>query len=94
MFDIGILTAVTLNGLTVGAIYALGALGLTLIYGVLHIINFAHGSTLMMALYACFFLHQRAGVDPYTALLIVPPAFFVLGPKFQAKNGGLEALKM
>jgi len=79
VFDIGILTAVTLNGLTVGAIYALGALGLTLIYGVLHIINFAHGSTLMMALYACFFLHQRAGVDPYTALLIVPPAFFVLG---------------
>ncbi|NBX55879.1 MAG: branched-chain amino acid ABC transporter permease, partial [Betaproteobacteria bacterium] len=41
MFDIGILTAVTLNGLTVGAIYALSALGLTLIYGVLHIINFA-----------------------------------------------------
>ena len=37
----------------------------------------------MMALYACFFLHQRAGVDPYTALLIVPPAFFVLGYAMQ-----------
>jgi branched-chain amino acid transport system permease protein len=37
----------------------------------------------MMALYACFFLHQRAGVDPYTALLIVPPAFFVLGYALQ-----------
>jgi branched-chain amino acid transport system permease protein len=83
VFDLGILTAVTLNGLTVGAIYALSALGLTLIYGVLHIINFAHGSTLMMALYACFFLHHRAGVDPYTALLIVPPVFFVLGYALQ-----------
>ena len=47
-----------LNGLTTGAIYALVALGLTLIYGVLHIINFAHGAALMMALYGVYFLHR------------------------------------
>jgi branched-chain amino acid transport system permease protein len=64
---------------TVGAIYALVALGLALIYGVLHIINFAHGSILMLALYAGFFLFRLAGVDPYVAILILAPGFFVLG---------------
>ena len=50
------------------------ALGLALIYGVLHIINFAHGSILMLALYAAFFLFRLAGVDPYVAILILAPA--------------------
>lgn len=68
-----------LNGLTMGAIYALVALGLTLIYGVLHIINFAHGSLLMLALYAVYFLHYHWGVDPYLAIPIVLPVFFGLG---------------
>ena len=55
------------------------ALGLALIYGVLHIINFAHGSILMLALYAAFFLFRLAGVDPYVGILILGPAFFALG---------------
>jgi branched-chain amino acid transport system permease protein len=46
---------------------------------VLHIINFAHGSILMLALYAGFFLFMLAGVDPYLSILILAPAFFVLG---------------
>ncbi len=50
MFDSSILFASLLNGITTGAVYALIALGLTLIYGVLHIINFAHGASLMVAL--------------------------------------------
>jgi branched-chain amino acid transport system permease protein len=68
-----------LSGLTMGAIYALIALGLTLIYGVLHIINFAHGSLLMLALYAVYFLHYHMGIDPYMAIPIVLPVFFLLG---------------
>ena len=48
MVDFGILFPSLLNGLTTGAVYALIALGLTLIYGVLHIINFAHGAALMI----------------------------------------------
>jgi branched-chain amino acid transport system permease protein len=54
-------------------------LGLTLIYGVLHIINFAHGSLLMVALYGAYFLDTLLGIDPYLALPIVVPATFVLG---------------
>jgi branched-chain amino acid transport system permease protein len=57
MFDSSILFPSILNGLTTGAVYALIALGLTLIYGVLHIINFAHGAALMMAMYGVYFLH-------------------------------------
>lgn len=74
-----ILLAALLNGLTVGAVYALVALGLTLIYGVLHIINFAHGSLLMLALYAAYFLKMLLGIDPYLALPILMPVFFCLG---------------
>jgi len=79
MLDFPILFASFLNGLTQGAVYALVALGLTLIYGVLHIINFAHGALLMAALYGVFFLHARLGVDPYAALPVMVPAMFALG---------------
>ncbi len=79
MFDPSILFASLLNGITTGAVYALIALGLTLIYGVLHIINFAHGASLMVALYAVYFLKEHAGIDPYLAFPVVVPAMFALG---------------
>lgn len=70
--------AAVMNGVMYGSIYALVAMGLTLVYGVLHIINFAHGAMLMLALYAVFLL-SRTGVDPYLALALVTPAGFVFG---------------
>jgi len=73
-----LLTAVT-NGLMTGAVYALVALGLTLIYGVLHIINFAHGALLSAALFAAFLAFQKLGLDPYLAAFLITPAFFALG---------------
>jgi len=83
MFDASILLKNLLNGLTTGAVYALIALGLALIYGVLHIINFAHGASLMMALYGVYALKERWGIDPYMALPIMVPAMFVLGYAMQ-----------
>ncbi len=83
MFSIDILWPALLNGLTMGAVYALIALGLTLIYGVLHIINFAHGALLMVGLYAVYFLFQSLGVDPYLALVVVVPGMFGLGYALQ-----------
>ncbi len=74
-----ILIPAILNGLLTGAVYALVALGLTLIYGVLHIINFAHGALLTAAMFAAFFAHRLLGLDPYLAALILTPLFFVLG---------------
>jgi branched-chain amino acid transport system permease protein len=83
MFDFGILFPAVLNGLTTGAVYALVALGLTLIYGVLHIINFAHGAALMMALYGVYFLKQSFGLDPYLAVLPMVAIMFVAGYALQ-----------
>jgi branched-chain amino acid transport system permease protein len=79
MFDLAIVVPSVLNGVTTGAVYALIALGLTLIYGVLHIINFAHGASLMMALYGVYLLKQHLGIDPYMALPVMVAGMFVLG---------------
>jgi len=79
MLSPAILLPAVLNGLLTGAIYALVALGLTLIYGVLHIINFAHGALLSAALFAAFFAHRLLGLDPYLAIFILAPLFFLLG---------------
>ncbi len=79
MFSFDVLFPSVLNGLTTGAVYALVALGLTLIYGVLHIVNFAHGASLMVALYAVYLLKTRWGIDPYLALPLVVPGMFALG---------------
>ncbi|RPH43532.1 MAG: branched-chain amino acid ABC transporter permease [Burkholderiales bacterium] len=79
MLSFDVLFPSVLNGLTTGAVYALVALGLTLIYGVLHIVNFAHGAALMVALYAVWLLKTHLGIDPYLALPIVVPGMFALG---------------
>ena len=78
-----ILVPAILNGLMTGAVYALVALGLTLIYGVLHIINFAHGALLTAAMFAAFFAYKLLGLDPYLAALGLTPLFFCLGYALQ-----------
>lgn len=78
-----ILIPAILNGLLTGAVYALVALGLTLIYGVLHIINFAHGALLSAALFAAFFAYRLLGLDPYIAVFLLSPIFFAFGYALQ-----------
>jgi branched-chain amino acid transport system permease protein len=79
MFAPAILIQAVVNGVLTGAVYALIALGLTLIYGVLHIINFAHGALLTVALFAVYFAYKVLGLDPYVAVFAIAPLFFVLG---------------
>ena len=79
MLKFDIFLSALANGLMTGAVYALVALGLTLVYGVLHIINFAHGATLTAAMFAVFFAHSVFKIDPYLALFILTPLFFGLG---------------
>ncbi len=77
--DITILAAATINGLLLGGIYTLVACGLTLIYGVLHIINFAHGSMLMLAMFGVYYLLMVFKVDPYISLFIMVPVMYGFG---------------
>jgi len=79
VFDSSIFLSSLINGITMGAVYALIALGLTLVYGVLHIINFAHGACLMIALYGVYGLWAALGVDPYAALPIMIALMLMLG---------------
>jgi branched-chain amino acid transport system permease protein len=83
MISSTILIPAVLNGLMMGAVYALVALGLTLIYGVLHIINFAHGALLTAAMFGAYFAHSLLGLDPYAAAVVLTPLFFGLGYALQ-----------
>jgi branched-chain amino acid transport system permease protein len=74
-----ILIKVIINGLLMGGIYALISLGLTLIFGVVRIVNFAHGEFLMLSMYGAYWLFQLLGMDPYLSVLIIAPLFFFLG---------------
>jgi branched-chain amino acid transport system permease protein len=77
--DIGLLAQLLTNGVLTGGILALSALGLTLIFGVMDVVNFAHGTYVMLAMYAGYFAWDIAGIDPFVAALLVGPAFFVFG---------------
>ncbi|MBL8661575.1 MAG: branched-chain amino acid ABC transporter permease [Candidatus Odyssella sp.] len=69
---------VLVSGILVGGIYALVAVGLNIVFGVLRIINFAHGEYLMMSMYGAYWL-WRMGIDPYLAAFLVVPAMALFG---------------
>lgn len=70
-------------GLLLGGVYALVSVGLNLLFGVVRVINFAHGEFVMIGMYITFWLWFGLGIDPYLSLLIVGPLMFLLGMLFQ-----------
>jgi len=74
-----LLVELAINGILMGSIYGLIALGLTLIFGIMKVINFAHGSFLMVGMFATYWMCTLTGLDPYVSLLIVVPFCFCLG---------------
>jgi len=62
-----------------GTIYSLVSIGLTIIYGVVRIVNFAHGEFLMIGMYATYFLWAYLGMDPLLSMLITAPLLYVMG---------------
>jgi len=66
-------------GLLLGGIYGLVSIGLNLIFGVIRIVNFAHGELVMLAMYGAYLCYATLGLDPYVSILVVVPAMFVLG---------------
>jgi branched-chain amino acid transport system permease protein len=67
------------SGMLIGSIYALMSIGLTLIFGVLRIVNFAHGEFLMIAMYGAWAMTKFLGLNPYIAIVVVGPAMFLFG---------------
>ena len=72
-----------INGLLIGGIYALVSIGVTLIFGVVKIVNFAQGEFVMIGMYITFFLFSTFGIDPLLSLFISMPVLFVLGALIQ-----------
>src|SRR5580658_9265265 len=70
-------------GLLTGCVYGLMALGLSVIFGVIRIVNFAHGEMMTLAMYAAFLLNRGLGLDPLAALPLVTLALFLLGYALQ-----------
>ncbi|WP_199805074.1 branched-chain amino acid ABC transporter permease [Fictibacillus sp. FJAT-27399] len=68
-----------INGVLLGGVYALMAVGLTLIFGVIRIVNFAHGDFVMVGMYMTFFLYSFFNMNPYVAIFIVTPCMFLIG---------------
>lgn len=77
-----VLAQTALTGLLLGGVYGLVAMGLSLIFGVMRIINFAHGTMVVVGMYLVYALY-RAGVNPFVALLIAVPVGLVLGALLQ-----------
>jgi len=68
-----------ISGLLVGGVYALIGIGLTIIFGVMRVINFAHGDIMMVGMYLTYFLFTLAGIDPFVSVLITIPLMFLFG---------------
>src|SRR5579859_4696211 len=72
-----------INGLLIGGIYALVSIGVTLIFGVVKIVNFAQGEFVMIGMYISFFLANQFGIDPVVSLIVSMPVLFVVGVLIQ-----------
>jgi branched-chain amino acid transport system permease protein len=68
-----------INGVLMGSIYGLTAMGLTIIFGVLKVINFAHGSLLMVGMYVAYWAVALTGLHPYLTLILVVPVMYLFG---------------
>ena len=79
-----------INGLLIGGIYALVSIGVTLIFGVVKIVNFAQGEFVMIGMYISFYLATQFGIDPLVSLIVSMPVLFVIGspdPAFSDPQG-------
>src|SRR5262245_30112360 len=74
-----ILLQLVVNGLLIGGVYGLVSVGLTLVFGVLRIVNFAHGELLMLGMFTGFWAFRLLGLDPNAAAILILPLFFAFG---------------
>ena len=79
MIGLDVVVQALLSGLFMGSVYALIAIGFTLVFGVTDIVNFAHGHLVMLAMFVTYLLFKAASLDPYLSLVVVLPLFFALG---------------
>jgi len=72
-----------ISGILIGGVYALIGIGLTIIFGVMRVINFAHGDILMVGMYMTYILFTSLGIDPFVSIVITIPLMFLFGAFLQ-----------
>ena len=72
-----------LSGILIGGVYALIGIGLTIIFGVMRVINFAHGDVLMIGMYMTYFLFTLLHIDPFVSIVVTIPLMFLFGAFLQ-----------
>jgi branched-chain amino acid transport system permease protein len=72
-----------ISGILIGGVYALIGIGLTIIFGVMRVINFAHGDLLMLGMYATYYLFTLFHVDPFLSIIFTMPLMFLFGALLQ-----------
>jgi len=68
-----------ISGISLGSVYAIIALGYTMVYGIAKMLNFAHGDVIMVGAYACFFMTQKFGLPTILGVIIAMAACTILG---------------
>ncbi len=72
-----------ISGILIGGVYALIGIGLTIIFGVMRVINFAHGDLLMVGMYLTYFLFRLLHIDPFVSIIVTIPLMFLYGAFLQ-----------
>lgn len=81
--NVSTLLAGAISGLLLGGLYAIVALGLALIFGVMRLVNVVHGEILLLAAYLSFSITRALGFDPFLAMLLIAPVMFLIGALIQ-----------
>src|ERR1700756_2678718 len=76
---LSLLPNVVVQGVLTGLVYGLMALGLSVIFGVVRVVNFAHGEFAVVAMYVAFLLFRALGLDPLVTMLPIAALFFIVG---------------
>src|ERR1019366_7858509 len=72
-----------ISGILIGGVYALIGIGLTIVFGVMRVINFAHGDLMMLGMYATYYLFTILHVDPFLSIIVTMPLMFLYGALLQ-----------
>ena len=87
------LAQAVVNGLQMGFLYALVAVGLTIIWGLMEMINFAHGEFLMLGMFGAWWLGAAFGLDPLLAIVPIALVMYVFGLPAQSGCSSMTSMK-
>ena len=84
ILEISSLIQAIAEGFLVGGLYAVASVGVNVVWGVMRIVNFAHGAIVILGTFSTYYLFTLFGIDPILSLILTVPIFFVIGMSLQS----------